>query len=168
MLAASGEMDLALGGPYIATKRLESGEVLAPEDSLGAQRRALYLNQKRTQVVSFLTVFDAPNIVFNSVRRNTSTMSLQSLTLLNSDFAVRRAQAAASRMQSATLDDHKRLKLAFELFYCREPNDAELTEASRFLDEQSRRHAERPDARDQAWRDLCQSLMASSEFLYVE
>ena len=71
-------------------------------------------------------------------------------------------------MQSATLDDHKRLKLAFELFYCREPNDTELTESMRFLDEQSLLYSARPDARDQAWRDLCQSLMASSEFLYVE
>lgn len=168
MLATSGELNSNLGGPAIATKRLESGEVMAPEDSLDADRRSLYLNQKRTQAVSFLTVFDAPSIVFNSVRRNTSTMSLQSLTLLNSDFSVRRAKATASRLQGLTMDDHKRLRLAFQLFYCREPNDTELTESMRFLDEQSLLYSARPDARDQAWRDLCQSLMASSEFLYVE
>jgi Protein of unknown function (DUF1553) len=128
----------------------------------------LYLNQKRTQVVSFLTVFDAPSIVFNSVRRNTSTMSLQSLTLLNSDFAVNRAQAAAARLQALTQDDRNRLNILFRLFYCRQPSDRELTESMGFLDEQSKLYSERPDAREQAWRDLCQSLMASSEFLYVE
>jgi hypothetical protein len=168
MLAASGEMNLVMEGPYIATKRLESGEVVVPDDSSAAHRRALYLNQKRTQVVSFLTVFDAPSIVFNSVRRNTSTMSLQSLSLLNSDFAVQRATAAASRLQGQTLVDLNRLKLAYQLFYCREPNDTELAESTRFLDQQSKLYSERADARDQAWQDLCQSLMASSEFLYVE
>ena len=168
MLAVSGEINLTMGGPYIATKRLESGEVVPPEDTVDAQRRSLYLNQKRTQVVSFLTVFDAPSIVFNSVRRNTSTMSLQALSLLNSDFAVRRAKAAASRLQTLTLDDRSRLKLAFQLFYCREPSDHELTESARFLHEQSKLYAGRADALDQTWQELCQALMASSEFLYVE
>jgi hypothetical protein len=168
MLATSGEMNLTMGGPYVATKRLESGEVVAPEDTRDSNRRALYLNQKRTQVVSFLSVFDAPSIVFNSVRRNTSTMSLQSLSLLNSDFATRRASAAASHLQSQTLDDLSRVKLAFQLFYCREPSDLELTESMRFLDQQSKLYSERTDARDQAWQEFCQSLMASSEFLYVE
>ncbi len=168
MLAVSGDMNLTLGGPYIATKRLDTGEVVAPEDSADSSRRSVYLNQKRTQVVSFLTVFDAPSIVFNSVRRNTSTMSLQSLSLLNSDFAVRRARSAAARLQSQTLDDRKRIGLAFELFYCREPRDIELTESIRFLDQQVEQYTGRSDARDQAWQDFCQSLMASSEFLYVE
>ena len=72
MLAVSGDINFALGGPYVATKRLESGEVVASEDSADASRRSVYLNQKRTQVVSFLAVFDTPSIVFNSVRRNTS------------------------------------------------------------------------------------------------
>jgi hypothetical protein len=106
--------------------------------------------------------------VFNSVRRNTSTMSLQSLSLLNSDFAVRRAQAAATSLQMQNLDDRHRLKLAFQRFYCREPSDSELNESVRFLDDQSKLYSERSDAKVQAWQDLCQSLMASSEFLYVE
>ena len=168
MLAVSGELRFTLEGPYIPTKRLESGEVVAADDSVASHRRSLYLNQKRTQVVSFLNIFDAPSIVFNSVRRNTSTMSLQSLALLNSDFAVKRSKAAASRLQAETLDEHNRLKLAFQLFYCREPSDNELTESARFLDEQTKHYSELPDARDHAWQELCQAMMASSEFLYVQ
>lgn len=168
MLAASGDINFVMGGPYIATKRLESGEVIAPEATADGSRRSLYLNQKRTQVVSFLTVFDAPSIVFNSVRRNTSTMSLQSLSLLNSDFAVHCAQAAASKLQSQTLDERNRLQLAYHCFYCREPREDELKRSAEFINEQAALYSKRSDAREQAWRDLCQSLMASSEFLYVE
>lgn len=168
MLAASGEINFAMGGHYIPTKRLDSSEVVVAEDTEDSQRRSLYLYQRRTQVVSFLTLFDAPSIVFNSVRRNTSTMSLQALTLLNSEFAVRRSKAAASRVQDLTLDDRKRVAMAFQLFYCREPNDDELNQSIRFIDFQSEQYSQRAGAREQAWQDLCQSLMASSEFLYVE
>jgi hypothetical protein len=168
MLAVSGELDSALGGPYIPTSRLETGEIVAPEGEAISQRRTLYLNQKRTQVVSFLSVFDSPSIVFNSVRRNTSTMPLQSLSLLNSNFARRRARAAATSLQMQTSDERHRLKLAFLVFYSRDPKDNELNESNRFLDQQANLYFEQPDAKDRAWQDLCQSLMASSEFMYVE
>ena len=168
MLAVSGELDSALGGPYIPTSRLETGEIVAPEGEAISQRRTLYLNQKRTQVVSFLSVFDSPSIVFNSVRRNTSTMPLQSLSLLNSNFARRRARAAATSLQMQTSDERHRLKLAFLVFYSRYPKDNELNESNRFLDQQANLYFEQPDAKDRAWQDLCQSLMASSEFMYVE
>ena len=168
MLAVSGELDSALGGPYIPTSRLETGEIVAPEEEAISQRRTLYLNQKRTQVVSFLSVFDSPSIVFNSVRRNTSTMPLQSLSLLNSNFARRRARAAATSLQMQTSDERHRLKLAFLVFYSRDPKDNELNESNRFLDQQANLYFEQPDAKDRAWQDLCQSLMASSEFMYVE
>ena len=100
-------------------------------------------------------------------------MSLQSLALLNSDFAVKRAKAAATRLQHGQTDNLSRVKQAFQLFYCREPSDQELTESIRFLDEQSKHYADGPDpqnadAGDRAWQDFCQSIMASSEFLYVE
>ena len=168
MLAVSGELSLTMGGAYIPTSRLETGEIVAPEDTPNSLRRTLYLNQKRTQVVSFLSVFDSPSIVFNSVRRNTSTMSLQSLSLLNSDFAVRRARAAATSILGLTSDEANRIKVAFQVFYCREPNDSELTESIRFLDQQTNLYMERPEARERAWQDFCQSLLASSEFMYVE
>ncbi len=168
MLSVSGELDMSLGGPYIPTSRLETGEVVAAEDTAGSHRRTLFLNQKRTQVVSFLSVFDSPSIVFNSVRRNTSTMSLQSLSLLNSDFAVRRARAAATLLQGKTSEDHNRLKFTFLVFYGREPNENELNDSFQFLDHQTNLYSKQPDARDRAWQDLCQSLMASSEFIYVE
>ena len=43
---------------------------------------------RRTQVPTLATTFDAPSVVFNCTRRATTTMPLQSLAVLNSDFAV--------------------------------------------------------------------------------
>jgi hypothetical protein len=43
-----------------------------------------------------------------------------------------------------------------------------LDVARKFLDEQEREYAGQSDARQRAWVDFCQMLLASNEFLYVE
>ena len=56
----AGELDERQGGPYVATNRTESGEVVVDETAAGATRRSVYLQRRRTQIASFLEVFDAP------------------------------------------------------------------------------------------------------------
>lgn len=168
LLSVSGDLDLKAGGPYVPTSRTESGEIRATDDASGGLRRSLYLYQRRTQGVSFLTVFDAPSIVFNSTRRNTSTMPLQSLTLLNSEFVVRRAQNLAHRLRMLETDDTRRLELAFELLYTRLPTREEVSELMQFLERQTQYYSDKADPRQRAWQDLSQGMLASSEFLYVE
>ena len=76
------------GGPYVPTDRTGSGDVVVAERSPGATRRSVYLQQRRTQTDSLLEVFDAPSIVTTCTRRSPSTIPLQSLSLLNSDFVI--------------------------------------------------------------------------------
>jgi len=111
-----------------------------------------------------------------------STVALQSLSLLNSDFVRARARAFARRiLRSADLSplqvehsDARRkelspaLDLAFELAYCRPPSGVELTAAQSFLQTQAAAYTERPDAVECVWTDLCQMLLASNQFLYVD
>ena len=99
MLAASGELDDRPGGPYVPTDRTDSGEVVVDESAAGATRRSVYLQQRRTQIASLLEVFDAPSIVTTCTRRLPSTIPLQSLSLLNSDFVVARARKLAERLE---------------------------------------------------------------------
>lgn len=167
LLAVSGELNSKMGGPYVPTKRNDAGEVVASDES-GGLRRSLYLYQRRTQVASFLTVFDAPSIVFNSTRRNTSTMPLQSLTLMNSAFVIQRAQDVANRVRLLESDESRRLETVFQLLYTRLPSREEATELMEFLERQTQYYAESGDPRQRAWIDLCQGLLASSEFLYVD
>ena len=99
MLAASGELDDRPGGPYVPTDRTDSGEVVVDESAAGATRRSVYLQQRRTQITSLLEVFDAPSIVTTCTRRLPSTIPLQSLSLMNSDFVVARARKLAERLE---------------------------------------------------------------------
>jgi len=169
MLFVSGELNLTLGGPYVPTMRNGEGEVLIGETSPGANRRSLYLQQKRTQVVSQLSLFDAPSIVFNCVQRTTSTMPLQSLTLLNSEFAVNRGRSLASRLdREAGTDANRRIEHAFLLALARQPESEELAASLRFVDDQTAEFGGTDEAPARAWTDFCQMLLASSLFLYVE
>ena len=141
MLAASGELDDRQGGPYVPTHRTESGEVVVDESTAGATRRSVYLQQRRTQITSLLEVFDAPSIVTTCTRRLSSTIPLQSLSLLNSDFVVARAQKLAERLErdckcdvAGQADADARITRAFLLTTGRAPDQDERDAARRFLE----------------------------------
>jgi Protein of unknown function (DUF1553)/Protein of unknown function (DUF1549)/Planctomycete cytochrome C len=171
MLTVTGELDDRPGGPYVPTQRNESGEVVVDESVAGANRRSVYLQQHRTQIASFLDVFDAPSIVTTCTRRLPSTIPLQSLSLLNSDFVVTRAQKLAKRLErECGLGDNARMIRAFLLTIGRAPVKDELDAARRFLEAQPSHYPGQAETnvRHRAWVDFCQMLLASNAFLYVE
>lgn len=169
MLYVSGELDMRAGGPYVASKRTPEGVVEVAENVDGARRRSLYLQQRRTQVDTFLQLFDAPSIVTTCGKRSPSTVPLQSLALLNSDFARSRAKSFAKRLTLEVGDKtDKRLDLAFTLTCNRMPLANERTACEKFLEAQRIVYAKDKGADEKAWCDLCQMLLASNAFLYVE
>ena len=171
MLAAAGQLGAKSSGPYVPTKRDGVGETIVDETNPDGRARSVFLQQRRSQVPTFLTVFDAPSIVFNCTRRAATTMPLQSLSLLNSDFAVRRAADLAQRLeQIAGKETAARLNTAFQLTAARPPRADEHTAAVAFLESQTALHRanKSKQSEQQAWTDLCQSLLASHNFLYLE
>ncbi len=182
MLAVSGELDLAVGGPYVPTKTDKQGQVVIDEKQTGAWRRSLYLQQRRTHPVDFLATFDGPAHNPVCVQRVPSTVALQSLSLLNSEFVQLRARAFAQRVlahkspgssaAASTEPDQAKLnagiQFAFELAYSRPPTGDELSAARIFLREQTGIYEGQPDAAVRVWTDFCQMLLASNAFLYVD
>jgi hypothetical protein len=169
MLHASGELDARTGGPYVPSKRTPEGTIEVGEDAGGGHSRSIYLQQRRTQVVTFLQLFDSPSIVTTCGKRSPSTVPLQSLALLNSEFARARSKAFAARLaREAGNDTAKRLDLAFRLACGREPLQDERTLCKTFLAKQAAVFAGEKDADLRAWADLCQMVFASNAFLYVE
>ncbi len=169
MLRASGELDLRAGGPYVPTRRAESGEVVVADGAEGALRRSIYLQRRRTQPDSMLDVFDVPQGSNNCTRRNSSTIALQSLSLMNSDFVNARAESFAARLDRVCGDDTAaKVQEAFLLAYSRPPSGDEAAAAQQFLAQQPQNYQGHPDAQSRVWRDFCHMLLASSAFLYVE
>lgn len=182
LLAASGELDRALGGPFVPTKRGGDGEVAVEPQQPGARRRSLYLQQRRTQTESLLAVFDAPSIVANCPRRPTTTTPLQSLAQLNSRFVRQRAEALAALGTIDAANDAavkprpserggeaaRAIGDVWRRAIGRAPSAEELAASLEFLQAQRAEYARTPDGERRAWIDYCQMVLASNAFLYVE
>lgn len=171
MLAISGDLDDAIGGPPVMLEGIDGygskGEV-TPVESPGRQRRTLYVQRRRSVLPSFLQVFDLPAITATCAERPRSTVALQSLAQLNSAFSRDRAAALADRLVDAAGDDEGRIRLAFTLCTGREPGSADLAAAVAFLREQEAIYAPAAAAPRRALVDLCQILFASNAFLTIE
>ena len=80
-----------------------------------------------------------------------------------------RARRFAERLANAVdSDTDARISLAFLIAIGRMPLETELDSAHRFIRAQTDTYADKPDGPQRAWIDLCQMLMASNAFLYVE
>ena len=169
MLHVSGELDARAGGPYIPSKLGADGTVDIVPHVSGALERSIYLQQRRTQVVTFLQLFDSPSIVTTCGKRTPSTAPLQSLAILNSEFVRARAKAFAGRLTREAGDDAaKRIDRAFRLACSRPPLRDEHRACEEFLAKQRQAYVNDPDADRRAWTDLCQMVFASNAFLYVD
>ena len=156
--------------------------MIIDEKQAGAFRRSIYLQQRRTAPVNLISTFDGPAHNPVCVQRVSSTVALQSLSLLNSEFVHFRARAFARRVMgsaafrplpSASDDDRRSglksaLHCAVELAYGRPPTKDELSAAEDFIREQSNIYKDQSDAEVRVWTDLCQMLLASNAFLYVD
>ena len=169
MLVASGRLGSKAAGPYVPTPRRGDGEVLPDDANPDALSRSLFLQHRRTQVPTLAATFDAPSVVFNCTRRATTTMPLQSLAVLNSDFAVSRGKDLAARLErDCGTDVEARVRRGFLLTCGREPNDSELDALLRFVAHQRIAYGSPVDAEPRVWADLAQSLFGLNAFLYLE
>ncbi|MGE3776655.1 MAG: DUF1553 domain-containing protein, partial [Pirellulaceae bacterium] len=168
LLAVSGNLDTRMGGPAIPVVQTGEGEFVVHDTAPGGRRRSVYLQQRRSQVPTLLSVFDAPSLVTNCVERPPSTVPLQSLALLNSEFVLSRGVGFARRLaQEAGPASDARVVLAFRLAYGRCPDLDELKASLEFVKNQTLHYiGQSPNPQQRAWADFCHTLLASNEFLY--
>lgn len=168
MLMTAGLLDPALYGPYVPTEQTASGEVVVGINAAGGKRRSIYLQQRRSQTLSLLKVFDSPSIATVCSSRSSSTVPLQSLALLNSEFSVDCAEAFAARLiRSSPVDTKFVVRQAWLEVTGRPATSREEDMATEFLNEQ-RAVYKGETAELRAIADMCQMLLAGNSFLYLE
>jgi hypothetical protein len=175
LLAVSGRLDRTVGGPPVLVRPRPDG--LVEVDSKAAPpasgRRSVYLLSRRSYNLSLLTVFDQPLVAHNCPCRDVSAVPLQSLAMLNDAFVAEQARHFAERVEQAAGPTGERpIRTAFRLALARPPSAAETEICARLLERQAAayREAGRPAAEAErlALVQLCQTLLNTSEFLYVE
>jgi hypothetical protein len=154
ILAASGELMLAGGGPSVP-----------PEDEVKVPRRSVYLYQKRGAVPDHQKLFDGPVEMAESCeQRYATTTALQPLFLLNSEFVLASSRKLAERVRKVAQDQPgEQVDQAFRLTLGRLPADDERKAAVGLLS---------PQPGTGSWEDrlalLCQALLNVNEFVYLE
>ena len=112
VLLISGNLDKSLGGPSTD---------LTPAFT----RRTVYGKVSRYKLDEYLQLFDFPAPNISAEKRFTSTVPLQRLFLMNSDFMQAEAEQLAKRVAFES-DNRSRIKKAYMLVYGRDPSEQEI------------------------------------------
>ncbi|MCE9533169.1 MAG: DUF1553 domain-containing protein, partial [Planctomycetes bacterium] len=154
LLAVSGTLDLTVGGP---SKNLASSD---------NRRRTIYGSVSRHDLNPLLRLFDFPDPNITSEKRTQTTVPLQQLFVLNSEFLVKQAQALTQRLTSdPQTADADRIRQAYLLLYGRPVSEEELQLGLSFVTAPPM-----PDDTSQlaAWPQYIQVLLGSNEFTYID
>ena len=169
ILHLSGRLDARLFGPSVPVAPDNVGHILPENDSA---RRSIYLQVRRTTPVSLLATFDFPTMAVNCDRRVPTTSATQSLVLMNSDFILSHAGRLARRVRDLTPAGSKsdqfarQAACAWKIVYQRTITPDEISWVSEYGSRQFATPG--PDRELALLTNLCQQLLISNEFLYVD
>ncbi|MEQ1829049.1 MAG: PSD1 and planctomycete cytochrome C domain-containing protein [Pirellula sp.] len=194
ILQVSGKLNLSIVGPSVPI--VEDGEgratiggrkeregLFAGVEDMGEEknRRSIFLQSKRTLPLNILETFDMPVMNPNCDTRRCSTVTPQSLLFLNDQTIVESADAMSELIWAAGEDTPARLQALFQAMFSMPATDTEIQQCEAYLAEQrelfagdqtpdwKKRIEKSPNAPDvRALASLCQSLMASNRFLYID
>ena len=177
LLFASGKLDLkAIGGPsFLPTIPPDALEGLSTKDKAWTpsppeqqNRRALYIYAKRGLLSPFMTAFDFPDTTLPCGRRDVTLVAPQALTLLNNAFVHDLSDALAATIEKTTEIADARVDLAWRKILGRDPSAKEHAQSIEHIQRQTQRFSNMPNKSTLALASLCQVLMNSNEFLFVD
>ena len=137
-------------------------------------RRSIYIQVRRSTPLAVFESFDAPILNPNCEHRNFSTSPTQSLLMLNSQFIQDHAEYLAMKLQKAApMGIEEQIKLAWILIYSKAPSKEEIDVSLVFIKEQTdyfSKNTKKNDSKSelQSLTALCQGLLISNRFLYVD
>jgi hypothetical protein len=176
-LTVAGQLKTDRPAPYLATLNpykehtLWAHQPFAQGDTLGGVHRSVYIPVLRSALPELFSRFDFADPHRVTGQRDESVVPAQALFLLNHPWIVEQARHAARRLlDDAGMDDAGRIGRLYELALAREPLPEERTRLLAFL---AKEHAEATagqniNVRLERWVSLCQAVLASAEFRYVE
>ncbi|RPI77329.1 MAG: DUF1553 domain-containing protein, partial [Planctomycetaceae bacterium] len=106
-----------------------------------------------------------------SEKRTVTTVPLQQLFVLNSDFMIRRAKELAARLSATAGDDPSRIREAYWLLYGRPALEEEVEVGLEFLKLAQADAAGESTVSKSAlsrWEQYAQALLGSNEFTFVD
>jgi hypothetical protein len=156
-LAVSGNLDLTVGGPPFDLNDAKN------------RRRTLYASISRHDLNPMLRLFDFPDPNLTSERRVITTVPMQQLFILNSEFVIQQAKALAARLNQESLpDDQARIERIYRWVFARAPQPHERELTAHFLAERFAAGGAKENVKLTPWEQLSQILLGTNEFAFVD
>ncbi len=185
VLSASGRLNLEMFGKPVPVMEDEVGQFVIGRENLDGERkpdktidlkgqenrRSVYIQVRRSRVLSLFNAFDAPAMEPACAKRPVSTVAPQALIFMNHDFILAQSLAMAQRLVQAHRDQPDlQVALAWELALCREPKAEDMARAKTYLAAQTAVFAGQKDPAPAvtALASYCHALLSSNGFLYVD
>ncbi|MCC6511286.1 MAG: DUF1553 domain-containing protein, partial [Pirellulaceae bacterium] len=157
LLLVSGNLDSSIGGSSVN---------LADKNN---RRRTLYAAISRHELNPVLRLFDFPDPNLTSERRSLTTVPMQQLFVLNSDFVIDQSRAIAARAEKSAPDDHeKQISQLYSWLFGRRPADHELAVGINFLKLESPADISQGDVKLSRLEQYAQALLSTNEFFFVD
>ena len=162
VLAASGRLDLAMGGPSVRQFVESPGIHVTPTvdyqaydlDSPGNARRSVYRFLFRTLPDPLMESLDCPDGSQLAPVRGASVTAIQALALLDDRFIVRQSEHMAARIERLAELPAERIRLLFQLVLLRDPTADESRDWEAYAAKHSLANA-------------CRMLLNTNEFVFV-
>lgn len=163
LLAASGQIDLQMGGPSVQQFTLKPGIQLTPTvvydgfdwNSPAGARRAVYRLVYRGIPDPLLEALDFPDMSGLQPTRPLSSSALQALAVMNHDFILHQAGQMASRLDREEGSLADKIEMAFGLTLARPPTPTERNEMATLVEQHG-------------LAAMCRALFNCNEFLFVD
>jgi hypothetical protein len=133
--------------------------------------RTVYLPSRRLGKHPYLETFNGPDPNECTANRTVSTVPLQALFWMNSDFLETNAKSFAARLAGHSPDPAQRVKLGYEIAYSRPPSPDETRSLTDYVAAQAGRIPAEVSPRERetrAWTSLCRILLSANEFIYID
>lgn len=151
-------------------------------------RRSIYVQVRRTRPVGVMEAFDTPGLSPNCEARPVSTAPPQALMLMNDQFVLERASDLAERLRRERPGRARdQIVLLWRFLFAVEPTDSEMQRSLIYLaeqtetlravsatnsaarkDDKAKTQTAAPDPSLQSLASLCQALLGSNRFLYLD
>jgi hypothetical protein len=174
MLAVAGTLDLNRPGaqPFPAITKWNWTQHYPFKSVYPSSHRSVYLMTQRQFRHPYLGLFDGPDTNTTTAVRSVSTVPIQALFLMNSDFMRETASNFARRLCREASDPGARVRRAYELAYSRSalPQDVERAcdYVKRFAKGAADAGLKPKEAEAKAWTSYARTLLASNEFFYID
>jgi hypothetical protein len=200
LLAVAGKLNTRITGAPVPVMFNEEGQIVIGADTTDAAgrqtgkfiplngeefRRSIYVQIRRTRPLEMFAAFDAPSMMDPVCEsRPATTVSPQSLLLMNNGYMREAAQYFAQRLQSECGPDvAKQIERGWQLAFGRTPSMSDAQAAEEFVAAQTEHYKTHPAKLESvtgpaATKDappellglaaLCHALLSANEFLYID